>query len=148
MGVFSKPTSRKPIRFRSICMPHRSHPSTDRIDKVLNQVKTWESSVSLSNTSAEIIRSYLSEITMLYECFDLVKTSLIKTLLISSCNQTKKWTDELFDISVKFLDICNNAADLLSLTKQHLRDLECVLGEIQGLAWNTSLRDISTSELN
>ncbi|GKB44278.1 BPS1, chloroplastic-like protein [Tanacetum coccineum] len=129
MGVFSR-TSRQPIR--SITMPCRSHPSTDRIDNVLNKVKTWESSVSLSNPSAEIVCSGLSKMTELYECFDdLVKTSLLKTSL-SSSNQTKKWTDELLDMSVKFLDICSNATDVLSQTKQHIKDLECDLRRTAG----------------
>nr|GEU40697.1 hypothetical protein [Tanacetum cinerariifolium] len=114
-------------------MPCRSHPSTDRIDNVLNKVKTWESSsVSLSNPSAEFVCSGLSKMTELYECFDdLVKTSLLRTSL-SSSNQTKKWTDELLDMSVKFLDICSNATDVLSQTKHHIKDLEC---DLRRTAW-------------
>ncbi|PWA78317.1 hypothetical protein CTI12_AA217570 [Artemisia annua] len=125
MGVFSIPTSRKHVR--STTMPCQSHPSADRIDKVLNKVKTWESSLSLSNPSVDIVCKGLSEITGLYECFDeLVKTSLLH-ISSNSSNQTQKYKDLLLDISGMFLDICSNAADVLSQTKQNLRDLECDL---------------------
>ncbi|KVH92247.1 uncharacterized protein LOC112515766 [Cynara cardunculus var. scolymus] len=125
MGVSSKPTSRK--HFRSITLPCRSHPSTDRIQKVLNKVKTWESISSLSNPSAEIVCSGLSQLTELYECLDdLFKTSLSQNLSISS-NHTTKFMDELLDASVKFLDICSITTDVMSQTKEHLRDLGCDL---------------------
>lgn len=125
MGVFSIPTSRKHVR--STTMPCRSHPSADRIDKVLNKVKAWESSISLSNPSADIVCRGLSEITGLHECFDdLVKTSLLQ-ISSNSSNQTQKYTDLLLDISGMFLDICSNATDVLSQTKQNLKDLECDL---------------------
>ncbi|PWA61665.1 hypothetical protein CTI12_AA371090 [Artemisia annua] len=115
-------------------MPCQSHPSADRIDKVLNKVKTWES-LSLSNPSADIVCKGLSKITGLYECFDdLVKTSLLH-ISSNSSNRTQKYKDLLLDISGMFLDICSNATDVLSQTKQNLRDLECDLRRNHGVAW-------------
>ncbi|CAH1421668.1 unnamed protein product [Lactuca virosa] len=100
MGFSPKPSSKKD--FRSITLPFRSHPCTYRIDKVLNKVKTWESTSSLSNPSAEII------------CSD-------------SSNQNMRWTDELLDRSVIFLDIFSDIYDLMLQTKEHVRDLGCDL---------------------
>ncbi|CAH1421667.1 unnamed protein product [Lactuca virosa] len=121
MGFSPKPSSRKD--FRSITLPCRSHPCTYRIDKVLNKVKTWESTSSLSNPSAEIICSGVFQLTELYECLDdLVQTCPSKTSLDSS-NQNMRWTDELLDVSVIFMDIFSNISDLMLQTKQHVRDL-------------------------
>ncbi|KAK1432353.1 hypothetical protein QVD17_09249 [Tagetes erecta] len=53
----------------------------------------------------------------LYECLE----NLLNT------NHTMEWTDELLDISVRFLDICNNTAEVVSRTKQHVTHLECDL---------------------
>ncbi|KAL7603455.1 hypothetical protein Lser_V15G19446 [Lactuca serriola] len=125
MGFSPKPTPRKD--FRSITLPCRSHPCTYRIDKVLNKVKTWESTSSLSNPFAEIICSGVFQLTELYECLDdLVKTCPSKTSLDSS-NQNMRWTDELLDVSVILLDIFSNISDLMLQTKQHVRDLGCDL---------------------
>ncbi|KAI3499901.1 hypothetical protein L1887_35715 [Cichorium endivia] len=123
MGFSPKPTSRK--GFRSITLPCRSHPSTYRIEQVLNKVKTWETTSSLSNPSAETICSGVSQLMKLYECLDdLVKTCLSQNPTISR-NQNMKWTDELLDESVSFLDILSNTADVLLQTRHQLRDLGC-----------------------
>ncbi|KAJ9561734.1 hypothetical protein OSB04_006895 [Centaurea solstitialis] len=125
MGVSSKPTFKKHLR--SITMPCRSHPSTDRIHEVLNKVQRWESiSSSLSNPSADIVCSGLSQLAELYECLDdLFKTTLSQNRLISS--NCTKWTDELLDVSIKLLDICSTSTDVMSQTKELVRDLECDL---------------------
>ncbi|XP_071713731.1 uncharacterized protein [Rutidosis leptorrhynchoides] len=126
MGFISKPVSKKP--FRSVSLPCRSHPSTDEIEKLLNKVKTWESTLSLVSPSAEIICSGFSQLTELYECLDdLVKTNMSQSSSSRTSNQTMKWTDEVLDISVKFLDICSTITEVISQTSQHLRDLSCDL---------------------
>ncbi|CAH1421664.1 unnamed protein product [Lactuca virosa] len=38
-----------------------------------------------------------------------------------------RWTDELLDVSVSFLDIFSNISDLMLQTKPHVRDLGCDL---------------------
>ncbi|XP_076926507.1 uncharacterized protein LOC143589702 [Bidens hawaiensis] len=117
MGV----NSRQPVR--SVSLPCRSHPRTDKMDKLLNMFKsTWELT---SNPSAEIIFSGFSHLTALYECLeDLLNTNLSQ---ISTNDHNMKWTDELLDISVKFLYICSNTADVLSRIKQHVSELGCDL---------------------
>ncbi|XP_076923965.1 uncharacterized protein LOC143586270 [Bidens hawaiensis] len=113
MGV----NSRQPVR--SVSLPCRSHPRTDKMDKLLNMFKS--TCESTSNPSAEIIFSGFSHLTALYECLeDLLNSNLSQITNI-------KWTDELLDISVKFLDICSNTADVLSRIKQHVSELECDL---------------------
>lgn len=113
------------IHVRSISMPCKSHPNTDRMEKLLNNVKTWESTISSSNPSVDMICSGFSHLTALYECLeDLINTSFSQT---SKDNHTMEWADELLDVSVKFLDICSNATDIISHSKQHVRDLGCDL---------------------
>ncbi|KAJ9561733.1 hypothetical protein OSB04_006893 [Centaurea solstitialis] len=108
-------------------MVNPSHPSTHRIQEVLNKVQRWESiSSSLSNPSAEIVCSGLSQLAELYECLDvLFKTSFSQNRSISS--NCTKWTDELLDVSVKFLDICSTSTDVMMQKKDIVRDLECDL---------------------
>ncbi|XP_076921350.1 uncharacterized protein LOC143582742 [Bidens hawaiensis] len=57
----------------------------------------------------------------LYECLE----DLLNTNLSQITNM--KWTDELLDISVKFLDICSNTTDVLSRIKQHVSESGCDL---------------------
>ncbi|KAI3499899.1 hypothetical protein L1887_35713 [Cichorium endivia] len=123
MGFSPKATPRKDIR--SITLPCRSHPSNNRIEQALNKVNAWMETSSFSNPSAKTICSGVSQLMKLYECLnDLVKTSLSQTSTISN-KQNMKWTDELLDESVSFLDILSSTADVLLQTKQQVRDLGC-----------------------
>ncbi|KAK9069479.1 hypothetical protein SSX86_011383 [Deinandra increscens subsp. villosa] len=127
MGVSSKKASRRPVR--SVSLPCRSHPNTDRMEKLLNEVNTWESTLSSSNPSADMICSGFSHLTALYECLeDLFNTNnLSQTSSLFGNDSEKKWTDEILDVSVMLLDECSNTSDVTSQTKQLLRDFGCDL---------------------
>ncbi|KAJ9561732.1 hypothetical protein OSB04_006892 [Centaurea solstitialis] len=125
-------------------MPCRSHPSTDRIHEVLNKVQRWESisSSSLSNPSAEIVCSGLSQLVEVYECLDdLFKTTLSQNRSISS--NCTKWTGELLDVSVKLLDVCSTSTDVMMQTKEIMRELECDLRRKGGSSIESSIAKYS-----
>ncbi|KAK9069478.1 hypothetical protein SSX86_011382 [Deinandra increscens subsp. villosa] len=126
MTFSCKKASRKPVR--SVSLPCRSHPNTDRMEKLLNEVKIWESTLSSSNPSADMIYSGFSHLTALYECLeDLFNKNLSQTSSLFGNDSDKKWTDEILDVSVMLLDICSNTSDVMSQTKQQVRDFGCDL---------------------
>ncbi|XP_024983084.1 protein BPS1, chloroplastic-like [Cynara cardunculus var. scolymus] len=116
---------------KSISLPCRSHPTTLRIEELLNRIKTTSASSSSSRPSAEIITSGLSQLTELYKCMDdLLNSSTIRVLMARQ--QNEKWVDDLIDESVKFLDICGSIWDMLSQIKEQIRDLQCALRRRNG----------------
>ncbi|KAK9069477.1 hypothetical protein SSX86_011381 [Deinandra increscens subsp. villosa] len=124
MTFSCKKASRRPVR--SVSLPCRPHPNTDRMEKLLNEVNTWESTLSSSNPSADMICSGFSHLTALYECLeDLFSLNLSPTSSSFKNDSKKKWTDEILDVSVMLLDICSNTSDVMSRTKQQVRDFGC-----------------------
>ncbi|KAL8251650.1 hypothetical protein R6Q59_035343 [Mikania micrantha] len=122
MAVSFKNDSRKPATFRC-----RSHPKFDQMESLLNKAKNWESTISSSNPSADIICSGFSHLKVLHECLeDLFNTNLSdRTTSPVLKTHPMKWADELLDVSVMFLDICYNASDIMSVTRQHVIGLGC-----------------------
>ncbi|KAI3747682.1 hypothetical protein L6452_10262 [Arctium lappa] len=115
---------------KSISLPCRSHPTTLRIEELLNKIKTTTAAAA-SKPSAETICSGLSQLTELYKCMDdLLNSSTIHVLMARQ--QNKKWVDELIDESVKFLDVCGSIWDMLSQIKEQIRDLHCALRRRNG----------------
>ncbi|KAK9069481.1 hypothetical protein SSX86_011385 [Deinandra increscens subsp. villosa] len=103
------------------------------MEKLLNEVNTWESTLSSSNPSADMICSGFSHLTALYECLeDLFNSNLSQTSSLFKNDSEKKWTDEILDVSVMLLDECSNTSDVTSQTKQHLRDFGCDLRRNRG----------------
>ncbi|XP_023754181.2 uncharacterized protein LOC111902585 [Lactuca sativa] len=109
---------------KSISLPSRSHPTTLRIEELLNKIKA-------TTASTETICSGLSQLTGLYECMDELLTSSTTHVLMSR-QQNKKWVDELMEESVMLLDVCGNIRDILSEIKGHTRDLLCALRRRKG----------------
>ncbi|KAJ0753246.1 hypothetical protein HanPI659440_Chr09g0333521 [Helianthus annuus] len=118
-GVSFKSCSRKPVRSATLPCRRTHDPNTDRIEKLLNKAKTTSSSSSSSNPSAEMICSGFSYLTAMYEC--------LEDLFNPNLSHTMNWTDEVLDISVKLLDICSNTTEVMSQTKQQVRDFGCDL---------------------
>ncbi|KAI3722889.1 hypothetical protein L2E82_34068 [Cichorium intybus] len=118
--------SRFSIRFqtKSISLPSRSHPTTLRIEELLNKIKT-------TAASTETIGSALSQLTGLYECLDDLLTSSTTHTLMSR-QQNTKWVDELMEESVMLLDVCGSIRDMLSEIKNHSTDLLCALRRRKG----------------
>ncbi|KAJ1403881.1 hypothetical protein SESBI_27005 [Sesbania bispinosa] len=108
---------------RSISLPTRSHPSTVRIEEVLNKLKSWETS---SSSKVETICFGLSGLVELYKCVeDLLNLSLTQQAL--SHHQNEKWVDELLDCPVRFLDILGETRDAIMLMKGNVGELQSAL---------------------
>ncbi|MCD7448744.1 hypothetical protein HAX54_045685 [Datura stramonium] len=113
---------------RSISLPSRSHPSTQKIEEELNKLKAWEFSAS---PTAEAVYSGLIGLGELHKCMgDLLNLPL--TLQAFSQYQNKKWVDEILNKSVRFLDICGTTRDLVSQFKENVKDIQSSLRRRKG----------------
>ncbi|XP_019182490.1 PREDICTED: uncharacterized protein LOC109177558 [Ipomoea nil] len=110
-------SSSKPNHIRSISLPSRSHPSTQRVEEVLNNLKNME----ISSMAADTVCNGLVGLGELHRCMDDL-LNLPQTLQAISQIHNKKWVDELLEKSVEVLDICGIANDTISQLKQHLRE--------------------------
>ncbi|KAM7524004.1 hypothetical protein LguiA_013906 [Lonicera macranthoides] len=114
MASSSKSTTNQ--RVRSISLPLRSHPITHRIQEELNKLKNYKPSA----------QSSLSSLEELYICMHEI-LNLALTRQVLSQHQNEKWVNELLDGSMKLLDICGKAMDLVSQMKEHLGDVQSCL---------------------
>ncbi|KAK3029162.1 hypothetical protein RJ639_039717 [Escallonia herrerae] len=123
----SKNNSRHNLR--SISLPCRSHPTTRHVEEKLNELKTWEETLSVP--TAETISGGLSKLEELYKCMDdLLDLPMTKQAL--SVHQCQPWTNKLLEGSVRLLDICGTARDFMSLLVEHVRDLQSALRRRKG----------------
>ncbi|XP_024978456.1 uncharacterized protein LOC112515764 [Cynara cardunculus var. scolymus] len=104
---------------RSVSFPTTSHPTADKIEKELNDIKTWVQS-SPREPSTEAIFDGVLKLSRLYECMHEFFNSLSST-------HNEKWMEKLMDDLVEFLDVCGIIRDLVSQIKEHIRDLQCAL---------------------
>ncbi|XP_076888698.1 uncharacterized protein LOC143539202 [Bidens hawaiensis] len=99
-------------------LPTTSHdPSADSIKKELNGIETWVMS-STCKPSVETIYDGLMKLSRLYECLHEFINLLCST-------RNGKCGEELMDRLVGFLDVCDIIRDIMSLYKEHVRDLQC-----------------------
>ncbi|TQD85791.1 hypothetical protein C1H46_028707 [Malus baccata] len=110
-------------KVRSISLPSGSHPTTLRVEEELSRLQT-------SSSSASICKD-LCGLEELYDCVDdLLQMTSTKQLL--SHYQQEKCMDELFDGSLRLLDICGITRDVMSQIKEHVRDLQSALRRRKG----------------
>ncbi|KAK9067434.1 hypothetical protein SSX86_014763 [Deinandra increscens subsp. villosa] len=109
---------------RSISLSATPNLSTDSIKKELNGIETLVMSPSSCKPSLEAIYDGLMRLSRLYEC-----THELINLL---CTCDKKWVEDLLDILVGFLDVCETMREIMSRYKEHVRDLECALRRRKG----------------
>ncbi|CAN4078632.1 unnamed protein product [Withania somnifera] len=113
---------------RSISLPSRFHPVTQKIEEELNKLKNWEVSAS---PTAENAYSGLVGLVEVHKCMgDLLNLPL--TLQSLSQCQNKKWVDEILDKSVRFLDICGTTRELVSQFKENVKDVQSLLRRRKG----------------
>ncbi|KAL3345863.1 hypothetical protein AABB24_024683 [Solanum stoloniferum] len=106
--------------FRSISLPVRSHPTTQRVEEVLNKLNGLETSVA---PTAETICNSLLGLEELQKCMDdLLKST--QTLRILSQHQHVKWFEELLGNSIRILDVCGTIRELVSQYKENIRALQ------------------------
>ncbi|KAL5557432.1 hypothetical protein UlMin_039668 [Ulmus minor] len=121
------------FQVRSISFPSRSHPSTIRVEEELSKLKAWEFSLntSSSSSSSSSICFGLSGLEELYDCVDdLLK--MASTQQVLSHHQHEKFFENLLDGSVKLLDICGIAREVLVQTNEHVRALQSALRRRKG----------------
>lgn len=118
------PKSKNHYRVRSVSLPTRSHPSTIRIEQVVNKLKTWEASFSFSK--ADKICHSLSGLRELYEGIEeLLALPLTQQALAQ--HQQDSHLNELVEESVRYIDVCSNTRDAVMRLKEGIRGLQSSL---------------------
>ncbi|KAK6797932.1 hypothetical protein RDI58_005634 [Solanum bulbocastanum] len=103
--------------FRSISLPVRSHPTTQRVEEVLNKLNGLETSVA---PTAETTCNSLLGLEELQKCMDdLLKST--QTLRILSQHQHVKWFEELLGNSIRILDVCGTIGNYKKLKTEDKR---------------------------
>ncbi|CAN4083530.1 unnamed protein product [Withania somnifera] len=132
MASFSSKTNK-----RSISLPSRSHPATQKIEEEINKLKTWEFS---SSPTAENVYSGLVSLVEVHKCMgDLLNLPL--TLQSLSQCQNKKWVDEILDNSLRFLDMRGTTRELVSQFKENVKDVQSLIRRRKG---DLSINNYST----
>ncbi|OIT21618.1 hypothetical protein A4A49_40970 [Nicotiana attenuata] len=121
-------SSSKSYHIRSISLLGRSHPTTQRVEEELNKLKTLDTTVS---PAAETICSALFGLEKLHKCMDDL-LYLPQTLQSLSKHQNGKWIEDLLEKSVRIIDVCGTARDLVSQSKESVRDLQSALRRRKG----------------
>ncbi|KAL4582803.1 hypothetical protein LXL04_007363 [Taraxacum kok-saghyz] len=124
---YKQNTTRK---VRSISFPPPLHPTTYRMEKELNDIKTCLLSSSWSTSckpNTEAVCEGLLKLSPLYEGI----MELIKSL---SFVQNEKWVEEPMDGLVGFLDVCGIMRNLVSELKGHVVVLQCALRSRKGVS--------------
>ncbi|XP_068653918.1 uncharacterized protein [Aristolochia californica] len=115
------PSNRYHVRSSSI--PSRSHRTTVKVVENLNQLREWESLPSISLSS---LCTGLSGLSDLYQSIDdLLQLPLTQQALFA-CNN-KKFVDEALDASLRLLDSCANARDVMLQMTDAVKDLQLAL---------------------
>ncbi|MCD7448752.1 hypothetical protein HAX54_045693 [Datura stramonium] len=120
------PLSSKSNHVRSVSLPGKSHPTTQRVEEELNKLKSLEISVAPA-----VVSNGLIGLEKLYKCIDDL-FNLPQTLQALSQSLHAKWLDELLDKSVGLLDLCGTIRELVSQCKENVRDLQSSLRRRKG----------------
>ncbi|KAF6172479.1 hypothetical protein GIB67_006992 [Kingdonia uniflora] len=119
----SSPVPETRYHARSISMPTRSHPNTLQIDEALKKLKSLETPQTLKS---EAICVRLSHLVELYNSFqDLLQVPLTQKAIVRI--QDEKWVSDALDGSIRLLDLCGVAKDILMQMNEHVKDLQSVL---------------------
>ncbi|XP_030527303.1 uncharacterized protein LOC115738731 [Rhodamnia argentea] len=118
-------TSRCPSHARSNSLPCGVHPLGMNIEEQLNRIKSSEAtSTSLASQKLGILKD-------VFDCVeDWLKLSLSQQAL--SNEHRKSSVEKLLDGSLELLDVCGNAKDAFSQTKECIKELESVLWRRKG----------------
>lgn len=118
---------------RSISLPTRVHPSSERVEALLNHLKPHHPK-SISSTiclEADTIQSDLVALAELYNCMEeLFHSPLTQQTLVHYKNG--KLVEEALCGSVTLLDACGTARDLLLALKEHVQTLQSAIRRRRG----------------
>ncbi|OAY57631.1 uncharacterized protein LOC110604753 [Manihot esculenta] len=113
---------------RSISLPPRSHPTTLSLEEKLNKLKTWEASSTSSSESICIGLSGLEDL-----CVGVNHLlNMSSTQEVISHYPNEKCLDNLLDGSVRILDICGIARDVMLQFKEQVQALQSALRRRKG----------------
>lgn len=133
------PTPHQPIR--SISLPTRVHPSSQRVEALLNHLKPQHSKSSCFE--AETIQSDLVVLAELYNCMEeLFHSPQTQQTLLHY--QNGKLVEDSLCGSVTLLDSCGSARELLLSLKEHVQTLQSAIRRRRGNS--TSSIEISISQ--
>ncbi|KAK7264277.1 hypothetical protein RJT34_31884 [Clitoria ternatea] len=102
---------------RSNSVPSAPHPFISQYDEHLNRLKASEA------TSSFTICSKLNGLHALHECTDMI-LQLASTQQALSRESCKTWVDELLEGSLRLLDICGIAKDVLLQSTESINGLQ------------------------
>ncbi|XP_042509227.1 uncharacterized protein LOC122084872 [Macadamia integrifolia] len=110
---------------RSISLPSRSHPLNFQVQEQLHRVRASEA------TSSSISCNLGGGLKDLYDSVtDLLHLPLTQQTLAQE--RGEKWVDEVLDGSLRSLDVCGTAQDVLSQMKECVTELQSSLRRIRG----------------
>ncbi|XP_009783374.1 uncharacterized protein [Nicotiana sylvestris] len=113
---------------RSISLPSRSHPATEKIEEEFSKFKTWENSAS---PTAEAVYNGLLSLGEVHRYMSDLLNLPLTLQALSKC-QDKKWVDEILDKFMRFLDICETTRELVLQFKENVKDIQSLLRRRKG----------------
>ena len=130
-AISELPFAHQPVR--SISLPSRVHPSSQRIEALLNHLKLRHPQ-SVSSTTcleAETIQNGLVVLAELYSCMEeLFRSPQTQQALVRY--QDGKLVEEALSGSVTLLDACGSARDLLLALREHVQSLQSAIRRRRG----------------
>jgi len=131
-AISALPSAHQPVR--SISLPTRVHPSSQRVEELLNHLKPHHLPQSVSRTTcweAETIQSDLVVLAELYNCMEeLFHSPQTQQALLHY--QNGKLVEEALCGSVTLLDACGSARDLLLALKEQVQSLQSAMRRRRG----------------
>lgn len=120
------------VPVRSISLPSRLNPNSQKIESELKKLKTLRFScaaeaASSSPLGSEALLEGLSGLAELYNCIEELVHSPLTQQALNHHQQCKTLVEEALDGSVGLLDSCGNARDLLLTMKEHVQNLQSAL---------------------
>ncbi|XP_042511533.1 uncharacterized protein LOC122086643 [Macadamia integrifolia] len=107
--------------FRSISLPTKSHPTALRAKEELQKFDTWRTTFF---PRAELILIALDGHKKLHECVeDLFQLPILQLVHL----QNKKWVDEMLDVSIRLVDMCGTAREMLLQLKERVQILRSAI---------------------
>ncbi|GAB4838607.1 hypothetical protein Ancab_028152 [Ancistrocladus abbreviatus] len=107
---------------RSISLPSRPHPLVPEFEGQLIRLNSPEA----ASTSSSSISHKLSGLRDLYDCVDELLQLHLHQLTLGQ-DRADRWIDDLLDGSLRLLDVCTTARDVLSQTKECIQDIQSAL---------------------
>ncbi|XP_042509225.1 uncharacterized protein LOC122084869 [Macadamia integrifolia] len=109
---------------RSISLPSRSHPLTFQVQEQLHRVRASEATSSSISCNLGGLKDLYDSVT------DLLHLPLTQQTLAQE--RGEKWVNEVLDGSLRSLDVCGTARDVLSQMKDGVTELQSSLRRVRG----------------